>query len=366
MSQPDGTPISSKIVEFGLSWDFVDGMEPVDLDAQAVLFDQTGKVVDCAFYNQLSACNGSVIHSGDNRTGEGDGDDETVTINFESLPQHVKVIAIVVTAYAGGTFQAVETAEAELREVQEGGGAKTVVGDISIGCKGQHTALIFSLLVRGAGGWRCLEVGGLAHGRHFQDCIGPLRDAVDSHLEPDLIGERVLSMERTFEMHKGDTATVPVAVDRVRLGLGWETPNTDLDLDASCLMLQEDCRAQEEWVVSFKRLQLPGVKHSGDNLTGQGAGDDEEITVAFPEVPPNIHHLAFVVNIYTEGRSFAEVFDSYIRMVGPNGHVLARYPLDGKIQSRGLFFAAFSRGGGGGPEGWVFRAVGAPLRGRRA
>ncbi|CAM9173186.1 unnamed protein product, partial [Heterosigma akashiwo] len=362
MNHEEGTAISSKIIEFGLSWDFFEGMEPVDLDAQAVLFDQTGKVVDCAFYNQLSACDGSVVHSGDNRTGEGDGDDETVTINFESLPQHVKVIAIVVTAYSGGTFQAVETAQAQLREVN--GSTKNTISNIALGCKGQHTALILSLLVRsrggGAGGapWRCWEVGELADGRHFQDCLGPLRDAVDRHLDPELVGERVLSLERTFEMRKGDAAAVPAGLDRVRLGCGWETPHTDLDLDASCLMLARDGRASAEWTVSFKQLQLPGVKHSGDNLTGAGEGDDEEISVTFSEVPPNIHHLAFIVNIYSDDRSFTEVFDSYIRMVGPNDHVLARYPLDGKIQSRGLFFAAFSRAAAG--QCWTFKAVGAP------
>eukprot|EP00639_Heterosigma_akashiwo_P025822 CAMPEP_0194702990 /NCGR_PEP_ID=MMETSP0295-20121207/27272_1 /TAXON_ID=39354 /ORGANISM="Heterosigma akashiwo, Strain CCMP2393" /LENGTH=346 /DNA_ID=CAMNT_0039597801 /DNA_START=272 /DNA_END=1308 /DNA_ORIENTATION=+ len=343
----DGTLISNKVIEFGLSWDFFDGMDPVDLDAQAVCFDGTGKVVDCAFYNQLSACDGSVVHSGDNRTGEGEGDEEAITIDFDRLPKHVKAIAMVVTAYSGGTFQSVETAHAELREVATRGG-RPVVATLALGCQGQHTAAIFAVLHQdGAGRWRASQVREATQGRHFQECLPALRQTVDRFLDPDLVGERVLSLERTFVMEKDDVAAVPAAFDEVRLGCGWETPNTDLDLDASCLMLAEDFRADPAWAVSFKQLQLPGVKHSGDNLTGAGEGDDEEIAVRFSEVPARIHHLAFVVNCYSDGRSFDEVFDSYIRMVAPTPsgeHELARYTLDGNIRSRGLLFAVFSRG----------------------
>ena len=63
-----------------------------------------------AFYNNLTASNGAVIHSGDNKTGEGDGDDESIKINVDALPVDIKVIMFVVTAYSGGTFEHLETA----------------------------------------------------------------------------------------------------------------------------------------------------------------------------------------------------------------------------------------------------------------
>jgi stress response protein SCP2 len=72
-------------VELGLAWDFKQGAQPTDLDASAVLFDSVGMIRDACFYNKMSAANGSVRHSGDNRTGEGAGDDEFIGIDLDSL-----------------------------------------------------------------------------------------------------------------------------------------------------------------------------------------------------------------------------------------------------------------------------------------
>ena len=75
------------IIELGLQWDFFEGMPEVDLDASAVLFDAFGQVIDAAFYKQLSVCDGAVTHSGDNRTGDGDGDDECIRIDVDKMPE---------------------------------------------------------------------------------------------------------------------------------------------------------------------------------------------------------------------------------------------------------------------------------------
>jgi len=179
--------------------------------------------------------------------------------------------------------------------------------------------------------------------------------------------------DRAFVMVKGDVAELAGGggdLRELRLGLGWTTPRQDLDLDASCVMLGADGRAVGDWVVYFGQQALPGVQHGGDNLTGEGEGDDETIVVTPANVPPHIHHLAFVVNIYSEGRNFTEVFNSYARLVGAGGKELCRYPLDATITSRGLLLAALSRtekGEGSAAGGrWRFRAVGTMVDGRRA
>ena len=72
----------------GVGWDVTGGLG-TDLDASCVCFDAYGEVVDAAFFNNTNACSGAVQHSGDNRTGEGDGDDEVVTIDPNMVPpQH--------------------------------------------------------------------------------------------------------------------------------------------------------------------------------------------------------------------------------------------------------------------------------------
>ena len=96
-------------------WDFFGGKK-VDLDAQALCFDSIGNLVDAAYYNQLEACNGAIKHSGDNRSGEGEGFDESIDLDVDLLAtSHVEFVAIVVTAYSGGSFFDVETATAVLQ-----------------------------------------------------------------------------------------------------------------------------------------------------------------------------------------------------------------------------------------------------------
>ncbi|MGG4409949.1 TerD family protein [Niallia taxi] len=88
----------------GLGWDTnrYDGGVDFDLDASAFLADANGKVindVDFIFYNNLAHPSGGVEHTGDNRTGEGDGDDEQIVIDFSKIPAHVHKVGIAVTIH---------------------------------------------------------------------------------------------------------------------------------------------------------------------------------------------------------------------------------------------------------------------------
>lgn len=88
----------------GLGWDTnqYDGGNDFDLDAAAFLLGENGKAMqdtDFVFYNNLNGRDGAVVHTGDNLTGEGDGDDEVIMINFAKIPAEIKKIAITVTIH---------------------------------------------------------------------------------------------------------------------------------------------------------------------------------------------------------------------------------------------------------------------------
>lgn len=96
-------PGLTKVI-IGLGWDTnkYSGGKDFDLDASAFLADGSGKVqndLEFIFYNNLKSPNGAVEHTGDNRTGEGDGDDEQMIIDFSLLPSHVEKIGITVTIH---------------------------------------------------------------------------------------------------------------------------------------------------------------------------------------------------------------------------------------------------------------------------
>jgi tellurium resistance protein TerD len=95
---------SMKLALVGLGWDTnrYDGGNDFDLDASAFLLGEDGKLIkaeDFVFYNNLSARNGAVVHTGDNLTGEGEGDDEVIMIDFTKIPSEIKKIAICVTIH---------------------------------------------------------------------------------------------------------------------------------------------------------------------------------------------------------------------------------------------------------------------------
>ena len=95
---------SMKLSLVGLGWDTnrYDGGADFDLDASAFLLGENGKLLrdeDFVFYNNLNGRDGAVVHTGDNLTGDGDGDDEVIMIDFSKIPSEIKKIAICVTIH---------------------------------------------------------------------------------------------------------------------------------------------------------------------------------------------------------------------------------------------------------------------------
>ncbi|MBS4215950.1 TerD family protein [Neobacillus rhizophilus] len=100
-------PGLSKVV-VGLGWDTnkYDGGNDFDLDSSVFLLGENGKVTtesDFVFYNNPQGAGGAVVHTGDNRTGAGDGDDEQVNINLSAIPANIQRIAFTITIHDAGS-----------------------------------------------------------------------------------------------------------------------------------------------------------------------------------------------------------------------------------------------------------------------
>jgi tellurium resistance protein TerD len=151
-------------ISVGLGWDVraTDGAA-FDLDASAFLLNESGKVrsnADFIFYNQLKSVEGSVEHTGDNRTGEGDGDDESLNITLNSVPADVQKIAFTVTIHDaqahGQNFGQVSSAF--IRVVDQSNNAEIARFDLSEDAS-TETAMIFGELYRHNGEWKFKAVG---------------------------------------------------------------------------------------------------------------------------------------------------------------------------------------------------------------
>ncbi|MFE6817141.1 TerD family protein [Streptomyces sp. NPDC057677] len=151
----------------------------------------------------------------------------------------------------------------------------------------------------------------------------------------------------------------------VLVGLGWDvrtTTGNDYDLDASALLLNDTGKvASDRHFVFYNNLTSPdgSVEHTGDNLTGEGDGDDEAIKVDLAAVPADITKISFPVSIHdadNRGQSFGQVRNAFIRVVNQAGGVeLARYDLseDAATETAMIFGELYRHG-----TEWKFRAVG--------
>ena len=152
----------------------------------------------------------------------------------------------------------------------------------------------------------------------------------------------------------------------VNVGLGWDVATfsaAEYDLDASAIMVDANGRVTpgDEGFVFFNNLRSPdgSVVHTGDNLTGEGEGDDEVIKVNLAAMSPQVDKIVFPVSIYdAEGRNqnFGQVRNAFIRVVNANGGTeLTRYDLseDASTETAMVFGEVYRNG-----AEWKFRAVG--------
>ena len=157
----------------------------------------------------------------------------------------------------------------------------------------------------------------------------------------------------------------------IRLGLGWDTNmfdgGDDFDLDVSLFMVGKSGKVeQDEDFIFYNNLKHPSeaVEHLGDNRTGDGDGDDEEILVDFSKMPDRIEKIAVTVTIYEakeRRQNFGQVNNSYVRVVNSdNEEELLRYDLgeEFSIETAIVVCKIYRHNGE-----WKFSAVGSGFEG---
>jgi tellurium resistance protein TerZ len=164
-------------VAMGLGWDvrkakglfglLGGGGGDIDLDASCLMFDAAGTLLDQVWFRQLSSRDGSIVHSGDNRSGAGDGDDETINVDLTRLPATVQSLVFTVNSFTGESFERI--ANAYCRVVDLTTGKELARYDLT--GSGPHTGQVMAKIVRGGDGWEMKALGERTSGRTFQDMM---------------------------------------------------------------------------------------------------------------------------------------------------------------------------------------------------
>ena len=163
-------------IVMGLGWDpikekgflgFGTKTIDVDLDASCVLFDARDQAVDVVWFRQLRSNDGSIHHTGDNRTGAGDGDDEQIIVDLDRVPPAIKSLVFVVNSFLGQNFSQIENATCRLVD----GRNEQEVARYDLSCQGPHTAQIMAKVYRHNGEWKLHAIGENCDGRTFEELI---------------------------------------------------------------------------------------------------------------------------------------------------------------------------------------------------
>ncbi|GAA2277816.1 TerD family protein [Streptomyces atrovirens] len=348
----------------------VDVAAPVRLDVSGLLLTADGKVRsddDFIFYNQ-PAGPGVTYRSG------GGTAPDAITVDTTAVPPGIEKIVVTASPDAAGqTFQGIEPT-ATLRNADD----NAVLATFTPPALGTETALVVVEIYLRNGAWKARAVGqGYANGLagiatdfgvtvEEPAAAAPPQPAAAPQAPPmptaapaappappapapgtgtgkiNLDKGRVsLQKNQTVSLIKGGQPLL----SQVKMGLGWEPAyrGKDIDLDASVIAYGP----QRNHIDScyFGKLQIVNgaIRHSGDNLTGEGGGDDEVITVDLGRLPMDVTGLVFTVNSFS-GQKFTEVAKAYCRLLdATTGEELVRFDLTGAEPQTGVMMAKLIR-----------------------
>jgi len=140
----------------------------IDLDASIIIFDANKQKIDLVWFRQLHSKDGSVRHSGDNLTGDGDGDDEVIHVDLTALDTRAKYLVCTVNSFRGQTFDEVDNAFARLVDATK----NSEICRFTLTEKGRNTGVVMASLEKTAGGWQMTAHGTPTSGRTAEELVG--------------------------------------------------------------------------------------------------------------------------------------------------------------------------------------------------
>ncbi|MFC8229183.1 TerD family protein [Streptomyces sp. NPDC057287] len=355
----------------------VDVAAPVRLDVSGLLLTADGKVRsddDFIFYNQPSGP-GVTYRSG------GGSAPDAIVVDTTAVPPGIEKIVVTASPDAAGqTFQGVEPT-ATVRDADDGSALATFTPPQL----GGETALVVIEIYLRNGAWKARAVGqGYANGlagiaTDFGVSVEepaaaaapapvaapvappapPAAAPVDPRIAPPApvsppappappapAGSGKINLDKgRVSLQKNQTVSLVKGgrplLSQVKMGLGWEPAfrGKDIDLDASVIAFGPNRNHLDSCYFGKLSILNGAIKHSGDNLTGEGAGDDEVIVVDLGRIPADATGLVFTVNSFT-GQKFTEVAKAYCRLIdAATGEELVRFDLTGAEPQTGVMMA---------------------------
>jgi len=353
MFQP-GTwiPILEDVVNVGLGWDFTEE-ETFDLDGSVTAFDYKLNPIESVFFNNLQGIGGSVLHHGDNLTGEGEGDDEVVTIGLDRVPENVKLLAVTVNSYRNNSLIKAKSGFIRLYTNTTGLGkyilarSKDCIG-LLLGVferDNSNNRWFFQVMVDPIEGNVVLN--------SYESLKELLKTYDDNFIEETIckyIPLHPLPNEIVFQTN----SWIPITSQLTYIGLGWDIQRGMVyDLDASVIVFDTNNQIIDTIYHKHTKSSDGTIYHHGDNRTGNGDGDDEIISINFPKLNSSISSMAVIINSF-KGNILVGIKGGFIRLFNDKGPIGCHLLNEGR-QCTGILLGLFKKDPNNG--NWYFQVM---------
>ena len=346
--------VMEPLVMVGLGWDFT-GSETFDLDASITAFTHEYSLVESIYFSHKIGLNNSIIHMGDNTTGEGAGDDEVIKVLLHKIPKRVHFLAVTINSYKRNSLIKARSAYIRLFT------PNYHLGKYLLNRTKDCIGLLLGVFERNPtqNSWYFRVMADPIKGNKVTESIDDIKTLLGSYsmdsynsaptIQHPLPGEPIIEFNKWIKLQNRFTY----------VGLGWNIQRgLNFDLDASILTFDKMNRLMEIIYHKNMRSYDGSIVHCGDNRTGAGEGDDEVLSVDFARINPNTFTMAVIINSF-KGNSMMHILNAFIRLYDtqrPIGvHVLNNCP-----DCVGLFFGIFRKDDKG---IWYFTAIKEIIRG---
>ena len=330
--------INDDVVNIGLGWDFI-GNERFDLDGSVTAFDINNNPIESIFFKHLSGLEGTVLHHGDNLTGQGEGDDEIITINLDFIPPNVSYLAIAINSFRSNSL--IKAKSAFIRIYTNSVGIGRYILSRTKDCIG----LLLGLFERDPqiGKWYFNVMCDPIEGNVITNSYNSIKQLLDEY-KSSFISQTVnckvklhpLPNEKIFT----NNTWIPIDSQITYVGLGWDIQKGySFDLDAAIIAF--DINKNVKDIIYHKSTSNfnGSIKHFGDNKTGKGDGDDEIISINFPTLDLSYDSLAVILNSF-KGNPLVGIKSGFIRLFD-NQKPIGIYFMDEGINSTGILLGIF-------------------------
>jgi len=295
-------PLAHAKIAVGLSWDFVD--KAIDLDASCVALGNQGQVLmdDTVYYGNLSNRNGSLVHSGDSRTGRKEGNDEEICMKLDEIPETVVALYVILSVYSPESAALRDVKSASVR-VHDDVSGDTLAQYVPSRLEGDSSSMFLVRLSRGGSGWNMTPIEEGYPGRDFGTLL-PQMQSYSRDIFPDIkvdYNARIAILQKSCMVNLRDYMPEGTMPEKLSLSFRWDiVSGSKMEPKACAVLLDKDLEYCDAVWAHGPTTKDGSTLHKEIGKDEDAFEGNEFITIDFSKLSEDVQYIGLVVNSFSD------------------------------------------------------------------